>query len=178
MTSLKCSCSAGKSPRHALFGDDPVQVLQQWQLMILGPGGLGNLNPTGSVVYKPYILYICIYIYIYIYMYIYIYIHVHIIYTYMIYPCMCVWFHVQIFTHMCVCFCLRGCRQLQSTFTTGFSGPPAKSRAPQRARKPPPQSQWHQGQYTNLNEGWLSHWGKPPKWHFHDYLMTIDNISL
>ena len=28
--------------------------------------------------------------------------------------------------------------------------PPAKSRAPHRAKNPPPQSQWHQGQYTNL----------------------------
>ena len=77
-----------------------------------------------------------------------------------------------------VCVSVLGVADNCSPLTTGFSGlPPAKSRAPQRARKPPPQSQWHQGQYTNLNEtGWLCHWGKLPKWQFHDYLMTIDNI--
>ena len=93
-----------------------------------------------------YILYLIIYIILYIYMFIYklyIYIYTVYVYLYVLYTCLCI---------------MAGCRHLQTT-SDGIprdpfihSGPPAKSRAPQRARKPPPQSQWHQGQYTNLNE--------------------------
>ena len=114
----------------------------------------GNVPTDISVMHMCIYIYICLYIncihkYIYIYV-----LHVYVLWVADI------------------------CRPLTMGFpgTPGFhSGlPPAKSRAPQRARKPPPQSQWHQGQYTNLNEtGWLSRSGKPKKKRY-SLIMTID----